>query len=119
MPKEAMLYRQADDQKVHGYFCHHHCRISNSKSGICGMRQNRDGTLFTNAYGEDVAVNVDTIEKKPFYHVLPGSVSFSMAAMGRNFRCGFCQSWQISQASERKKMFRSNHELFQKILIPP
>jgi pyruvate formate lyase activating enzyme len=85
MPKEAMLYRQADDQKVHCYLCHHHCRISNSKFGICGMRQNRDGILFTHAFGKAVAANVDPIEKKPLYHVLPGSTSFSVATMVCNF----------------------------------
>ncbi|MEJ2729307.1 MAG: AmmeMemoRadiSam system radical SAM enzyme [Deltaproteobacteria bacterium] len=103
MLKEAMLYRQGEDRNVFCDLCNHRCRIADSKFGICGMRQNRDGTLYTYAYGEVVAANVDPIEKKPLYHVLPGSTSFSVAAMGCNFRCGFCQNWQISQASERKK----------------
>lgn len=103
MPKEAMLYRLGEERNVRCNLCHHRCRISNSEFGICGMRQNRDGILYTYAYGKAVAANVDPIEKKPLYHFLPGSTSFSVAAMGCNFRCGFCQNWQISQASESKK----------------
>jgi pyruvate formate lyase activating enzyme len=109
--KEAMLYRRLEDQKVHCYLCHHHCRISNSKFGVCGVRQNRDGTLYTHAYGKVVAANIDPVEKKPLYHFLPGSTTFSVAAMGCNFRCGFCQNWQISQASERKKSDLPGREL--------
>ena len=101
--KEAMLYRRLDDQKVHCNLCHHRCRISDSKFGICGVRQNRGGSLYTHAYGKVVAANVDPIEKKPLYHFLPGSTSFSVAATGCNFQCGFCQNWQISQAPRAKK----------------
>jgi len=101
--KEAMLYRRLDDQKVHCNLCHHRCRISDSKFGICGVRQNREGSLYTHAYGKVVAANVDPIEKKPLYHFLPGSTSFSVAATGCNFQCGFCQNWQISQAPRAQK----------------
>lgn len=109
--KEAMLYRRLDDQKVHCCLCHHRCRISNAKFGVCGVRQNRDGTLYTHAYGKVVAANIDPVEKKPLYHFLPGSTTFSVAARGCNFRCGFCQNWQISQASERKKSDLPDREL--------
>jgi pyruvate formate lyase activating enzyme len=98
-----MLYRQLGGKKVLCDLCHHHCRISNSKFGVCGVRQNRDGKLYTQAYGRIVAANIDPIEKKPLYHFLPASTSFSIAAAGCNFRCRFCQNWQISQASERTK----------------
>ena len=101
MMKEAMLYRKLDDQKVHCNLCHHSCRISDTKFGVCGVRQNQAGTLYTHSYGKAVAANVDPIEKKPLYHFLPGSISFSVAAAGCNFQCGFCQNWQISQISER------------------
>ncbi len=97
-----MLYERLDNAEVHCHLCHHQCRISESKFGICGMRQNQDGTLYTHAYGEVIAANVDPIEKKPLYHFLPGTLSFSVATMGCNFRCGFCQNWQISQSSRRK-----------------
>jgi pyruvate formate lyase activating enzyme len=100
MAKEAMLYEPAKDGKVHCFLCNHHCKIANSKFGFCGVRENRGGTLVTYAYGKVIAANVDPIEKKPLYHFLPGSLSFSIATAGCNFHCGFCQNWQISQISE-------------------
>jgi pyruvate formate lyase activating enzyme len=102
MQKEAMLYEKLADEKVHCYLCPHHCKIAESKLGICGVRQNLGGTLYTLVYGEIIASHVDPIEKKPLYHFLPGSTSFSIATIGCNFRCGFCQNWQISQASKRE-----------------
>jgi pyruvate formate lyase activating enzyme len=74
--------------------------IANSKFGVCLVRENIDGTLYTHAYGQAAAVNVDPIEKKPLYHFLPGSKSYSIGTPGCNFKCGFCQNWQISQVSE-------------------
>jgi pyruvate formate lyase activating enzyme len=65
------------------------------------MRENRQGRLYTHAYGELIAAHVDPIEKKPLYHFLPGTASFSVATTGCNFKCSFCQNWQISQASRR------------------
>jgi len=98
--KEAMLYKKVEEDKVSCFLCSHHCLISNGNFGICGVRENREGTLYTHAYGELIAQSIDPIEKKPLYHFLPGSKSFSIAAIGCNFRCGFCQNWQISQAKE-------------------
>ncbi|MBN1850517.1 MAG: radical SAM protein, partial [Deltaproteobacteria bacterium] len=100
MHKEAMLYETMEDKKVHCFLCRHHCKIVDSRFGFCNVRQNIDGRLYTHAYGEVVAAHVDPIEKKPLYHFLPGTFSFSIAAKGCNFRCGFCQNWQISQVSE-------------------
>jgi pyruvate formate lyase activating enzyme len=101
MLREAMLYEMLEDQKVHCYLCHHDCRIPESKFGFCSVRQNLKGKLYTHAYGKAVAANTDPIEKKPLYHFLPGTLSFSVATAGCNFRCSFCQNWQISQVSER------------------
>lgn len=109
--KEAMLYRTIGGKKVHCYLCNHHCEIPDTKFGFCGMRQNKGGTLYTHAYGEVVSAHVDPIEKKPLYHFLPGTKSFSIATMGCNFRCGFCQNWQISQVSKKKKATLSGYEL--------
>jgi pyruvate formate lyase activating enzyme len=95
----AKLYKILDDKNVHCYLCNHHCRIKNSKFGFCGVRQNRGGKLYTHVYGEAIAVSTDPIEKKPLYHFLPGTTSFSIGTIGCNFRCGFCQNWQISQVS--------------------
>jgi len=95
--KEAMLYSRAADQKAECALCAHRCRISPSKRGVCGVRENREGTLYTLVYGALVAENVDPIEKKPLFHLYPGSRSYSVAAMGCNFRCTFCQNHEISQ----------------------
>ena len=100
MLKEAMLYKKMGGDTVSCFLCSHHCRISNGKFGICNVRENRGGVLFTHAYGDLIAQNIDPIEKKPLYHFLPGSRSFSIASIGCNFQCGFCQNWQISQVKE-------------------
>ena len=101
MIKEAMLYSSLADKKVSCFLCCHKCQIADSKFGICGVRQNREGKLYTHVFGEVIAAHVDPIEKKPLYHFLPGTTSFSIATIGCNFRCPFCQNWQISQASRR------------------
>ncbi len=99
--KEALLYEKLDKNQVHCYLCAHHCRIAEGKFGFCGVRQNIGGSLYTYAYGNVVAAHIDPIEKKPLYHFLPGSSSFSIATIGCNFHCGFCQNWEISQSTFR------------------
>ena len=94
-----MLYEKEDNKRVRCHLCAHRCLIANLKFGVCSVRENIDGTLFTYAYGVAAAVNVDPIEKKPLYHFLPGSKSYSFCTRGCNFKCGFCQNWQISQLS--------------------
>jgi pyruvate formate lyase activating enzyme len=111
MEKEAMLYRTSEGQKVTCFLCRHNCEIAPSKYGICGVRQNREGKLYTLVYGETIAAHVDPIEKKPLYHFLPGTISFSIATIGCNFRCPFCQNWQISQMSKRKDSGIAGQEL--------
>ena len=101
MIKEAMFYEKMDASKVHCYLCPHHCKILPGKFGLCGVRKNIDGALHTYAYGEVIASHVDPIEKKPLYHFLPGSTSYSIATVGCNLRCSFCQNWQISQVTKR------------------
>ncbi|MCX5696941.1 MAG: AmmeMemoRadiSam system radical SAM enzyme [Candidatus Omnitrophica bacterium] len=95
---EALLYERLEDNKVHCFLCAHHCKILPDKWGFCGVRQNINGTLYTQVFGKPIAMHVDPIEKKPMYHFLPGSSSFSLATIGCNFHCGFCQNWEISQA---------------------
>jgi pyruvate formate lyase activating enzyme len=101
MKKEALLYEKLENKLAHCYLCAHQCRIADTKFGICGVRQNLGGTLYSQVYARVVAAHVDPIEKKPLYHFLPGSYSFSIATVGCNFRCGFCQNWEISQANVR------------------
>ncbi len=95
--KEAMLWESKEEGKVRCYLCNHHCLVKPSKKGICGVRENRDGILYTLVYGKAIAKHVDPIEKKPLYHFFPGSFSYSIATVGCNFRCLFCQNADISQ----------------------
>jgi pyruvate formate lyase activating enzyme len=95
--KEAMLYNPLEDGKVQCILCNHRCIISSSKRGLCGVRENREGKLYTLVYGRAISLNVDPIEKKPIFHLFPGSTSFSIATVGCNFRCLQCQNHEISQ----------------------
>ncbi len=96
--KEAMFYTKMGDNKVKCGLCRFRCLIPEGRRGICGVRENRDGVLYSLVYGKAVAEHVDPIEKKPLYHFLPGSTSFSIATAGCNFRCLHCQNYSISQA---------------------
>lgn len=93
----ALLYETLDAQSLRCGLCAHRCVIANGKRGLCNVRVNRDGALFTLTYGTVIAAAADPIEKKPLYHFLPGSSSYSVATVGCNFTCSFCQNWQISQ----------------------
>jgi len=95
--REAILYEKRGEGVVRCALCNHRCLISDGKTGICGVRENRDGTLYTLVYGKVIARHVDPIEKKPLFHFLPGSRSYSVATVGCNFRCTFCQNADISQ----------------------
>lgn len=92
-----MFYSKEEKHKVRCYLCAHRCLIEESKRGICGARENRDGLLYSIVYGRLVAMNVDPVEKKPLFHFLPSSTSFSIATAGCNFRCLHCQNFDISQ----------------------
>ncbi len=95
--KEAMLYIPLEEGKVKCHLCSHRCVISPSKRGLCGVRENREGKLFSLVFGRAISMNIDPIEKKPLFHLLPGSTSFSIATVGCNFRCLQCQNHEISQ----------------------
>ncbi len=95
--KEALLYEKLPDQKVKCDLCNHRCLIGEGKKGICAVRENRGGTLHTLVYRRLISRNVDPVEKKPMFHFAPGSRSFSIATVGCNFRCDFCQNYEISQ----------------------
>ncbi len=103
MIREAMLWDPLENGVVACRLCAHRCVIKPGRLGVCAVRENRDGRLMTQVYGEVVAAHVDPIEKKPLYHFLPGSTALSIATPGCNFRCGFCQNWQISQAPRRRE----------------
>lgn len=95
--KEALFYEKLEDLKVHCFLCHHHCKINEGKRGLCGVRENKGGTLYTLVYGFPCSYHVDPIEKKPLFHYYPGSRAFSIATAGCNFRCRHCQNHEISQ----------------------
>jgi pyruvate formate lyase activating enzyme len=111
MLREAALYKKLGENKVSCFLCSHRCLISDRSFGICNVRENRGGILYTHAYGELIAQNIDPIEKKPLYHFFPGSKSFSIAAIGCNFQCGFCQNWQISQVKEAESLGLRSQEV--------
>lgn len=95
--KEAKFFEKLDEKKVRCFLCAHHCLIREGKRGICYVRKNMDGTLYSLVYGKVISMNIDPIEKKPLFHFLPASTSFSIAAVGCNFRCEHCQNFEISQ----------------------
>lgn len=101
--KEAMFYVKEEEQKVRCNLCNHHCLIMPGKHGICGVRENRDGVLYSLVYGQVIARNIDPIEKKPLFHFHPGSKSYSIATVGCNFHCLFCQNYEISQLPKDEK----------------
>jgi pyruvate formate lyase activating enzyme len=95
--KESMFYESMTENRVRCHLCHHRCKIMEGKRGICGVRENRNGTLYSLVYGKVITEHVDPIEKKPLYHFLPGSRAFSIGTVGCNFHCKHCQNFDISQ----------------------
>ena len=92
-----ILAERQPDGAVRCGVCAHRCLVRPGREGICHVRENRDGTLVSTAYGQAVAGALDPIEKKPLFHVEPGSRAWSIATPGCPFHCTFCQNWQISQ----------------------
>ena len=99
--EEARLYKKLEDEQVQCFLCAHRCKIREGQRGICQVRENRNGVLYTLVYGMAISQAVDPIEKKPLFHFYPGTTAFSVATVGCNFRCDFCQNWEISQMPRR------------------
>lgn len=97
MKKEALWYEKLDNDIVHCHLCPHNCKIVEDKSGICKVRQNNKGTLYSLNYKKATSIAMDPMEKKPLYHFHPGKYILSIGTYGCNFRCGFCQNHEISQ----------------------
>lgn len=95
--RKAMLWEPIGDGRVRCMLCAHRCLIADGKRGICMVRENRGGVLYTHVYGRIVSQAFDPIEKKPLFHFLPGAPALSIATVGCNFRCEFCQNYEISQ----------------------
>lgn len=105
--KKALFYKKVINNKVKCNLCHQFCNIANHKRGICGVRENQDGTLYALNYGKLIAANVDPIEKKPLYNFLPNTKTLSIASVGCNFACSHCQNADISQASKEGVFFEN------------
>ncbi len=98
--REARLYTRENDGLVRCTLCSHRCVIAAGRRGLCAVRENRNATLYTLTYGQVAAETLDPIEKKPLYHLLPGSSTWSIAAPGCNFRCRHCQNHRLSQVAQ-------------------
>jgi len=104
-PDEVSLLRKAEytvqlpGNKVRCELCPHFCTLSDGQTGICKVRRNIKGTLYSLIYGQPVALNNDPVEKKPLFHFHPGTKTLSLATVGCNMNCNFCQNWEISQAT--------------------
>ena len=94
----ALLGEALPDGSVRCHACAHRASSGPDRVGICGVRENRDGTLRSLVYGRAVAAHVDPIEKKPLFHVAPNTLAYSIATIGCAFHCDFCQNWEIAQA---------------------
>ena len=101
---KAMFYESNKDNLVNCFLCPHRCVIPELKRGICKVRENRKGTLYSLVYGKLISEAIDPIEKKPLYHFYPGSLSYSIATAGCNFRCLNCQNYEISQMPKESEL---------------
>ncbi|MFO7557956.1 MAG: AmmeMemoRadiSam system radical SAM enzyme [Desulfobacterales bacterium] len=100
---EALLYEALKNRKVRCNLCSHRCIIKDGSRGICRVRENRSGKLYSLVYGQIIARNIDPIEKKPIFHLSPGSLSYSVATCGCNFKCRFCQNADIAQMPSNQR----------------
>jgi pyruvate formate lyase activating enzyme len=94
---EAQFYERLPGNEVRCTLCPHDCRIHDGGRGACAVRYNDRGVLYTLVYDKVVSREIDPIEKKPLFHFLPGTRAYSIATVGCNLRCAFCQNWDISQ----------------------
>jgi pyruvate formate lyase activating enzyme len=102
-----MRYYREESDRIVCLLCRHYCKLKDGQVGICGVNENHQGKLKNLVYGKVAAINIDPIEKKPLYHFLPTTTSLSIGTVGCNFKCPFCQNWQISQTKD----FENSHDL--------
>ncbi len=100
--KEASYYEKLKENTVRCRLCPRFCIIKLNDRGNCGVRENKNGKLFSLVYENPVSIALDPIEKKPFYHFLPGQQALSIATAGCNLHCLYCQNWEISQCKPEK-----------------
>jgi len=97
------FYKQESKNKIRCLLCGHYCKLSKDHTGICGVNKNSGDKIECLVYGYPNAINIDPIEKKPLYHFLPKTKTFSIGTVGCNFKCSFCQNWQLSQIHDIDK----------------
>ncbi|MBZ5671487.1 MAG: AmmeMemoRadiSam system radical SAM enzyme [Acidobacteriia bacterium] len=105
--REAKFYEKLPYKKIKCTLCPRECVIDDQERGYCGVRENRGGTYYTLVHSRVVTAHIDPIEKKPFFHFLPGAEAFSVATAGCNVNCKMCQNWDISQV--RPEQVRSTY----------
>lgn len=121
--KEALFYSHLKNNFVKCGLCPHYCVIPEGKAGFCGVRINKEGTLYSYVYGKASSMCVDPIEKKPLYNFNPGSLVFSLGTLGCNMHCSHCQNWGIShvilaESIDGKKVFEVEKERKTESLTP-
>lgn len=96
--KKALFFKKLKGSRVRCGVCEQRCLVAPGKRGACGVRENQNGTIYALNYGKTISWAIDPIEKKPLYHFLPGTLIYSIATVGCNLRCHWCQNWEISQS---------------------
>lgn len=114
MMHEAMYYEKLDAKRVKCHLCPYNCSIADGGKGSCGVRINKDGTLYSDVYGKTTGMALDPIEKKPLYRYHPGEYIFSLGTKGCNFHCEFCQNWHISQELDAPTEDITSEEVIEK-----
>jgi len=105
-PRPARFWQELADNRVRCYLCPHDCVIPKGGRGLCRVRENREGVLYTLVYGKPVAIGIGPIEKAPFHHFHPGHRRRTIATVGCNLRCKHCQNWTISQRAVEEVRYR-------------
>ena len=114
---KAILYEKLADNRAKCAVCQRRCNIPDGKMGICMTRLNKGGDIYSTIYGIVSSMAPDPIEKKPLYHYMPGSRCFSLGSFGCNFRCVFCQNWEIAYADGTQVPMASGHRISPKDAI--
>ncbi len=102
--KQALYYKKGLENYVYCLLCPQGCKIKEGNKGLCKVRENKEGILYTNNYGRCTSIAIDPVEKKPLYHFYPGSKVLSIGTKGCNLKCGFCQNWTISQSEPKTRI---------------
>lgn len=114
--QEARLWKPLKEGVVQCRLCNHFCTVKPGERGQCGVRENRDGTLYSLNYDKIAAISLDPVEKKPLYHFQPGTGTLSFATMGCNLSCSFCQNWTLSQPPREGGRIEGRHATPQEIV---